>query len=272
MPISSGALEWPVSYYSKREKETGPVADGTDGGGSGGTPRGGAAAAGGSVGYEWQPQLTNREDYEKWRKKMDRKDPLKTKKRKRNTCCGCLSSNKINKENEDPTKGEPRDSPREMIRRLRRRRCFLLALVVSLFAFLLMVVFVFVFLRFSGHELLGPEDLVECTGQWRTHFLAYAEASSNGTGTDYYCCYLPDIKNLTVWTVLSQSGWPDGYVFKDKNDCTPPSSPKECKDYSAADFAQVAMPMPPCRATCGVCSPLLALKVLVLAVVVMVLV
>ena len=71
MPISSGALDWPASYYSKPDKE---ALEGTRGGGDW-TPRGAKKSPRGAnpQGYEWQPQLTNREDYEKWRKKMDRK-------------------------------------------------------------------------------------------------------------------------------------------------------------------------------------------------------
>ena len=70
MPISSGALDWPTSYYSKPEKEAIEVIDRGDG-----TPRGAKKSPRGVSphGYEWQPQLTNREDYEKWRKEMDRK-------------------------------------------------------------------------------------------------------------------------------------------------------------------------------------------------------
>ncbi|KAL8618812.1 hypothetical protein ACOMHN_000240 [Nucella lapillus] len=239
MPISSGALEWPASYYSKRERGAGK--EGVEGAldsprGAGNTPRGTAP-----LGYEWQPQLTRREDYEKWRKRMDKKDPLKTRSKKRRGCFGCLSSNKINKENEDPTNGEQRDSPREIIRRHRRRRCFLLALVVSLVAFLLLAVFVFVLLRFTGHQVIGPEDLVQCTGQWRSHFLAYAQSAAKGTVT-YSCCYIPDIPhNTTVWTVLSQSGWPGGYLIPDslKADCPAPvPNNKDCKDFQPSEFAK----------------------------------
>ena len=70
MPISSGALDWPASYYSKPDREAREVIDGGEW-----TPRGAKKSPRGAnpQGYEWQPQLTNREEYEKWRKEMDRK-------------------------------------------------------------------------------------------------------------------------------------------------------------------------------------------------------
>ncbi|KAK7112883.1 uncharacterized protein [Littorina saxatilis] len=244
MPISSGALDWPTSHFSKPDKEERRVGVREEDGIPGGTsksPRGVPPQ-----GYEWKPKLTNREEYEKWRKQMDRKDPLKTRRKKRDGCFGFMLSNKLNTENEDPTKGEQRDSLREVIKRRRRRRCFALACCVSLLSFLLMAVFVFVFLRFTGHETIGPEDLVECTGRWRTHFLAYAERATNGT-TTYYCCYLPDIKNTTVWSVLSQDGWPDGYLVT-QSDCTQPPTHSTCDQYDQTEFNKVAMPKVPCKA------------------------
>ena len=67
MPISSGALEWPASYYNRPDREAMEVIEG-------GTTAGKKSPR---DGYEWTPQLSSREDYEKWRRKMDRKVGLR---------------------------------------------------------------------------------------------------------------------------------------------------------------------------------------------------
>ena len=100
----------------------------------------------------------------------------------------------------------------------------------------------------AGHEFLGLED-VECTGQWRVHFLGYRQTLNNGT-TVYYCCYIPDIytiDNVTVYSALSKSGWPDGYLVPQKN-C--PSPTKTCEGfYKDGDFARYGI-----TARCGSCG------------------
>lgn len=71
MPISSGALEWPKSYFRKpveTEAESSRTDEGLEWWWGVKSPRGVAP-----LNYEWQPQLSAREDYEKWRKEMDRK-------------------------------------------------------------------------------------------------------------------------------------------------------------------------------------------------------
>ncbi|KAK7506713.1 hypothetical protein BaRGS_00002188 [Batillaria attramentaria] len=83
MPISSGALEWPASFYRKQEEE------------ERGSDAGSLTPVNSPRDYKWQPQLTNRENYEKWRKKMDRKDPLRTRKRKKGNCCDCFGQSKV---------------------------------------------------------------------------------------------------------------------------------------------------------------------------------
>ena len=60
MPISSGALDWPVSYFSKHEEPevTPDIYDGTK------------KAKDGQI---WTVQLTDRGDFEDWKAKHDKK-------------------------------------------------------------------------------------------------------------------------------------------------------------------------------------------------------
>ena len=62
MPISSGALEWPVTYYSKSEDSK-----------SVDTDEGDISSTKKQKPLEWNPKLARREEYERWRKQMDRK-------------------------------------------------------------------------------------------------------------------------------------------------------------------------------------------------------
>lgn len=60
MPISSGALEWPKSYFRKPEVDNEGEIDNK-------------LSARSGRDYEWQLQLSNRDDYEKWRRETERK-------------------------------------------------------------------------------------------------------------------------------------------------------------------------------------------------------
>ncbi|PVD38971.1 hypothetical protein C0Q70_01596 [Pomacea canaliculata] len=129
MPISSGALEWPKSYFRKpveTEADSSRTDEGLEWWWGVKSPRGVAP-----LNYEWQPQLSAREDYEKWRKEMDRK----------------VHSKEVV---ENPPKGGNRDDPRKVIRRRRRRVCCCLTLWLSLLFLLIAAAVVFVFIYLTG--------------------------------------------------------------------------------------------------------------------------
>nr|KAG5713632.1 hypothetical protein BaRGS_024680 [Batillaria attramentaria] len=137
MPISSGALEWPASFYRKPEEE------------ERGSDAGSLTPVNSPRDYKWQPQLTNRENYETWRKEMDRK---------------------VNVQKEDVVIDSNRENSWDVIKRRRRRRCCLLGFCLSLAFTVLVATFVFAFLHFTGFDEFPK---FQCTGHWREDFLAY---------------------------------------------------------------------------------------------------
>ncbi|GFR82186.1 hypothetical protein ElyMa_005943300 [Elysia marginata] len=242
MPISSGALGWPNSYFRKHDPYDDTRHDG---------PGTGSDAIS-APGYAWTVQLTCRDEYEGWRKDFDEKEAKRMyKERKR-------KEKKRTKELKRQEKQKLRDSVDEVLSRQRRRRCILLSLGLALVFSGLVFGALALYTSYLEEDTLGPPVILEkeCEGGWRTHYLGYNINYANGT-TTFNCCYLPDVNDTFRIAVLSKPPvWPDGYVVP-QSACTNQGEP--CQFYETNNLFDPGTPS--CSFACHVTGSDLVLSV-----------
>ncbi|KAK3789931.1 hypothetical protein RRG08_004043 [Elysia crispata] len=224
MPISSGALGWPNSYFRKHDGYDDTKHDG---------PGTGSAAPS----YAWTVQLTGRDEYEGWRKDFNEKEAkrLYTERKKK--------QKKRKKEIQKQEKEKLRDPVEEVFSRQRRRRCLVLSLGLTMVFSGVMFGAIALYTSYLEEDTLGPPLILEreCEGNWRTHYLGYNIAHANGT-TSFNCCYLPDVNVTYKRAVLRKPPiWPDGFVVP-QDACTGSRGP--CKYYETNNLFETGTP--PC--------------------------